>query len=375
MNSTLKNNMKKHYGWITIALIIFLFDSCGVTRKRKFYPSHSREEYIRKYQDMAIKEMNRSRVPASITMAQALLESDNGNSTLAREANNHFGIKCHGWNGKSVRHDDDKKRECFRKYDDVYESYKDHSDFLMSGKRYDFLFELKPTDYKGWAKGLKKAGYATKRDYAELLIRIIEDYDLHELDKEKKLTTFSDTKEEEKEIGEISINEETEIKKEEKDQTEVVKENEEQQQAVEKKEQKEEVKSLMMPPDKGDPIDTKSGRNIYINNRIKFVIVKEGDNFMKIAEDMEMMHWELYKYNELDRDAMLEEGQILYLQPKRKKAEMGYNFHEVKKEETMYTISQKYGIKIDELYEKNKMKKDDELLSKQKIYLRWDKEE
>ncbi len=360
----------KHYGWISIALVLFLFDSCGVTRKRKFYPSHSREEYIRKYQEMAIKEMNRSGVPASITMAQALLESDNGNSTLAREANNHFGIKCHGWDGKSVRHDDDSKRECFRKYDDVYESYKDHSDFLMSGRRYDFLFELKPTDYEAWAKGLKKAGYATKRDYAELLIRIIEDYNLHDLDKEKKITTFSDTKEEEKteEIDEIAKTEETGKEDEQAEETS----NKEE---TSKKDSKEEVKSLMMPPDKGEPIDTIGGRKIYTHNRIKFIIVKKGDNFLKIAEDLEMMHWELYKYNELEQDEFLKEGQVLYLQPKRKKAEMGYNFHEVKKGETMYTISQKYGMKIEELYEKNKMKKDDELLPKQKLYLRWDKED
>lgn len=358
----------KQYGWISIALILFLFDSCGVTRKRKVYPSYSREEYIRKYQELAIKEMNRSRVPASITMAQALLESDNGNSTLARQANNHFGIKCHGWKGRSVRHDDDSKRECFRKYDEVYESYKDHADFLMSGRRYDFLFELKPTDYKAWAKGLKKAGYATKRDYAELLIRIIEDYNLHELDKEKKITTFSDTNVEEEKSDKIAITEES---GEENEQAEEINKKEE----TTKKESKEKVKSLMMPPRKGEPIDTIRGRKIYTHNRIKYIIVRKGDDFMKIAEDLEMMNWELYKYNELKRDDFLKEGQVLYLQPKRKKAEMGYNFHEVKKGETMYTISQKYGIKIDELYEKNKMKKDDELLPKQKLYLRWDKED
>jgi flagellum-specific peptidoglycan hydrolase FlgJ len=121
----------------------------------------TREDYIRQYSWWAVDEMIRSGIPASVTMAQGLLESDNGNSTLAVRANNHFGIKCHGWKGKKLYHDDDEKNECFRRYRSARESYADHTDFLMNSPRYSFLFELDHTDYKGWAVGLKKAGYAT----------------------------------------------------------------------------------------------------------------------------------------------------------------------------------------------------------------------
>ena len=143
----------------------------------------SRVEYISKYKDLAVAEMNQYGIPASITLAQGLLESGNGNSELARKARNHFGIKCHNsWEGNKVYYDDDEAQECFRKYPTVAASYRDHSVFLQKA-RYANLFELAITDYKGWAKGLKKAGYATNPKYAELLIKIIEDNQLHQYDK------------------------------------------------------------------------------------------------------------------------------------------------------------------------------------------------
>ena len=143
----------------------------------------TRKEYFNMYSDWAIDEMRRSGIPASITLAQGALESDNGNSTLAVKGNNHFGIKCHGWNGKKIIHDDDRRNECFRKYKSAKESYEDHTDFLMNSPRYSFLFELDQTDYKGWAKGLKAAGYATDKNYANTVIKIIEKYQLYNLDK------------------------------------------------------------------------------------------------------------------------------------------------------------------------------------------------
>ena len=140
--------------------------------------------YIAKYKDLAIIEMNRYGIPASITLAQGILESGNGESRLATEGKNHFGIKCHeNWNGETILEDDDKKGECFRKYDKVSESYRDHSLFLTERGRYSFLFEFKKTDYKAWAKGLKKAGYATNPKYPQLLIELIEKYDLSRFDK------------------------------------------------------------------------------------------------------------------------------------------------------------------------------------------------
>ena len=143
----------------------------------------TRLQYINKYKDVAIKQMHKYKIPASITLAQACLESDNGNSTLARKANNHFGIKCHnGWKGKGFKHDDDAKGECFRRYNDPLDSFTDHSYFLISGSRYNSLFDLHVTDYKAWAHGLKAAGYATNPQYAQLLINIIEEYKLYRYD-------------------------------------------------------------------------------------------------------------------------------------------------------------------------------------------------
>lgn len=156
--------------------------------------SKSRSQYIEEYHELAIKEMNRVGIPASITLAQGMLESGNGNSTLARKSNNHFGIKCHNdWKGKRVYHDDDRKGECFRKYKTVYQSYIDHSDFLTGKQRYASLFELKTTDYKGWAKGLKKAGYATDPKYAHRLIEIIEENNLDRFDRGGTFVRNSDS--------------------------------------------------------------------------------------------------------------------------------------------------------------------------------------
>ena len=145
----------------------------------------SRKEYIEKYSSLAVKQMHQYKIPASITLAQGILESNNGNSRLAVKANNHFGIKCHGWEGKKIFADDDKKNECFRNYKNVLESFVDHSLFLNKYSRYEFLFDYKITDYISWAKGLKKAGYATNSKYPELLIKIIEENKLYQFDREK----------------------------------------------------------------------------------------------------------------------------------------------------------------------------------------------
>lgn len=141
------------------------------------------QAYIEEYSSLAMEEMMRSGVPASITLAQGILESSSGNSRLAKEANNHFGIKCKGnWNGKTIYADDDRPQECFRAYPSVFDSYADHSDFLRENQRYSILFELSKSDYKNWAKGLKSAGYATNPKYANILISLIERYNLDKFD-------------------------------------------------------------------------------------------------------------------------------------------------------------------------------------------------
>ncbi len=283
----------------------------------------TREEYIEMYRDLAIEEMKRSGIPASITLAQGCLESDNGNSTLAARAKNHFGIKCHGWKGKHIIHDDDEKNECFRKYRSVAESYSDHTDFLMNSPRYSFLFELDQTDYKGWAKGLKKAGYATSPKYADLLIRLIEENELHRYDTGKRRR-----RDEQGALADI------------------------------------------------DDLEIEVGkRRILVRNRIDYIIAKEGDSYQGLTRELDLMPFELAKYNEIPRDSKIEKGQVLYLQPKRSKASVEFKFHTVEEGETMYDLSQMYGIRLKKLLQKNLMKKGEEPEPGDIIYLRKKKDE
>jgi LysM repeat protein len=276
----------------------------------------TRAEYIQQYKNLAVREMKRTGIPASITMAQALLESDNGNSKLAKRANNHFGVKCGGlWEGKTFHQNDDTNNECFRKYEDVEESYKDHSAFLQRD-RYKELYKLSPTDYKEWAHGLKKGGYATNPNYPAMIIKIIEENNLHELD-----------------LGNQRI------KKDEKDQQEL-----------------DTLKSDIKPlPKKGEFTIGPRLHEIKLNNRVKYIVVKASDSFSLLNKEFDLMAWQLPKYNELTKEAELSEGQVLYLQPKRNKAETGLDFHQVKKGESMYDISQKYAIKQSKLYKMNLM--------------------
>ena len=174
----------KRYLLIHLALLI----SVAVGAQAKWNSRY--QAYIDQYKDLAIAEMLKYNIPASITLAQGLLESGAGTSELTRNSNNHFGIKCHNWSGATTRHDDDERQECFRAYRDAYESYEDHSRFLVSQPRYRKLFKLDVTDYKGWAKGLKSCGYATNPAYAKQLIGIIELYQLHRYDKAKKYDKF-----------------------------------------------------------------------------------------------------------------------------------------------------------------------------------------
>ncbi len=296
--------MKEDLKYVFAFLI--LIQGPGRLNAQPFTP----EEYIRKYQDWAIDEMKRSGIPASVTLAQALLESDNGNSTLAVKANNHFGIKCHDWNGRKIYHDDDSENECFRKYRSARQSYQDHTDFLMNSPRYSSLFELEHTDYTGWANGLKKAGYATSPGYSDRLISIIEKNNLDRLDRGRRVRI------DEAEPAEIADIEEFEISIEH--------------------------------------------RKILQRNRIDYIVVKEGDTYQSITRELDLLPFELARYNEIPRDSKLVHGQELYLQPKRSRASVEYPTHTVKEGETMYRISQMYGIKLKKLYDKNLMQEGEE---------------
>lgn len=267
----------------------------------------SRTEYIDQYKDDAIREMLRSGVPASITLAQGILESGDGNSPLAKYANNHFGIKCHsGWEGPSFIQDDDAKNECFRRYYSVYDSYKDHSDFLANRSRYAFLFDLKTTDYKGWAKGLKKAGYATNPKYPDLLIRIIEENDLSQFDRVKRMP----------QIAETPVTKPREVE-------------------------------VVSTPAKAIPEIKVS------DNNIKYVIAKNGDSYYKIAEENQMGLWQILKYNDVKKGEHPSAGDIVYLQPKRNKSKVGA--HRVKEGENLWKVSQIYGVQLDALCKKNNL--------------------
>jgi len=277
----------------------------------------STEEYIDTYKGIAMEKMVEYKIPASITLAQGILESGSGNSKLAQKANNHFGIKCHaGWTGKTIRVDDDEKNECFRSYRKAEESFHDHSLFLTQRSRYADLFKLTITDYKGWAKGLSKAGYATNPRYPELLIRIIERYDLAKYDKQAL-------------SGKL----------------------------IKTEPQKPAIVVTEMPPEKSDykVIDkSESGRFIHENNRIKLIFAKEGDAISGLAKEFNMYSWQFVKYNDLPKKAKLEAGQIIYLHKKKRKSKE-FHYHKLRQGETLWDVSQLYGIRLKRVYKMNKL--------------------
>lgn len=255
------------------------------------------EQYIDKYKHIAIEEMNKHHIPASITLAQGILESGAGQSWLAKASNNHFGIKCGiSWTGNTIRHDDDARAECFRAYKHAKESYEDHSKFLRTGQRYAFLFKLNPTDYKGWARGLKKAGYATAPDYATKLINLIELYGLYNYD------------------------------------------------------QKSNRKWVVNNSDAHQP---------YLANGLLYVVARAGDTWKSISKEFDISSRKLIKYNDLYKEYILKEGDIVYLEKKRVRADEEHIIHQVRPGDSMYSISQRYGIQLKKLYKMNKMRPED----------------
>lgn len=276
----------------------------------------SREEYVDTYKEEAIKQMHLYGIPASITLAQGILESSNGNSALAKYAKNHFGIKCNGWKGATYYQDDDAPDECFRKYKSVLQSYEDHSKFLAHRSRYAALFELKITDYRGWARGLKKAGYATNPRYADLLIQLVEDEQLYKYDKLKSMP--------------------------------------------------ESVLAVTKTPQAD--ISLESRRIKIHSNNIKYILAEKGDTYKRIANEFDMAIWQIYRYNDVNHSDVLKVGDVVYLQPKKARCKTEY--HVVKKGETMREISQKYGVRIKRLYAKNHMRPGTEPVVGQELSLK-----
>jgi LysM repeat protein len=335
-------------------IILALLVSCRAARPpaSATYTSGSAEAYLSRYKDIAISEMRRTGVPASIKLAQGIIESNYGRSTLAREANNHFGIKCHNdWRGPTIRHNDDKRNECFRRYRTPEESFYDHSDFLKRGSRYSFLFHLDPTDYRGWASGLKKAGYATNPHYDNMLIRKIEELNLHQYDLGYAVAS-----------SDVGIKATSTLAK-----------------APQKVPEKSGKASSAGSSNTGSadiPVSsttftvTARAQRVMENNRLQYVIVRDGDTFESLALEFQLLRHELIRFNELSEGSALIPGQILYLQPKRTRAEQGKDYHLVEQGETMHSVSQKYGIRLKSLYDMNRLDAGAEPSSGQRLWLR-----
>jgi LysM repeat protein len=300
----MKKSDNSHISAKFIALCILIsFSASAAYSQAKRYKVY--DDYIDTYKGIAIGHMKKYKIPASITLAQALLESGAGKSALTQKSNNHFGIKCHNdWKGEKVYKADDIPDDCFRKYGKAEDSFDDHSRFLADKPRYRDLFSLKITDYRGWAKGLQQAGYATNKAYANTLIKLIEDYELYRHDKKglsKAIVQETAKKTAEKQVA---------------------------------------VKEYRHTP--------------YKTHNLVYVIAGDGDTYEGIAAEFGFKPKDLYKYNEVPEDFPLKAGDLVYFEKKKSKADKPYYEHEVQVGESMYSISQRYGIRVKNLYKMNK---------------------
>lgn len=299
------------------------------------------EEYIKIYKDIAIREMKRMGVPAAITLAQGILESESGNSSLVKRSNNHFGIKCKSnWTAETVSHDDDAAGECFRTYKTSDDSYRDHSNFLRAGKHYAFLFNLDPADYKGWAYGLKKAGYATNPKYPIILIKNIEKYNLQQYSDSGAagVPTF----ESEKYKDDPIVIEKDEIQKD---------------------------RPKAVDTDDNKVVDLRSDASTIISiNGSKCINAKKGTSLLAIAIRHNINLKKLLDINELEEDGILEEDQLIFLQKKSKNGER--DFVIVNKQSTLYDVAQQNGIELKSLLVYNQLEEDGDIKPGTKLYLK-----
>ena len=303
--------------------IVLLLGLLGLSAK----DDTPQERYVKKYADMAVKEMVRSGVPASITLAQGMLESGSGMSKLATQGNNHFGIKCHkGWEGKSMRVDDDAPNECFRVYSSVADSYKDHSDFLRYRDRYKFLFDLERTDYKGWAYGLKKAGYATDPGYPAKLIKYIEEYKLYKYDVLSKV--------EEKEVPLSPL-------------------------------------VIEAPKMAREEFHFPLTRELFSKNGVPFVYSLEGETYRSIAKYYHLFHQEILRFNDLRKDEELLPGTVVYLSFKENHTQPGLDKYIIEQDgEDFHAICQRFAVKEKAILKLNGWKKAPFLAEGDEIKLR-----
>lgn len=315
--------------------------------------------YINAYKELAIHEMIRSGVPASITLAQGILESNYGESDLAKKSNNHFGIKCKTeWTGPKTYHDDDERGECFRVYASAEDSYRDHSDFLKNRPYYTALFKLEPTDEEGWAYGLKKAGYATERDYPQKLLKLINDYDLHQynleaLDRMKNSVTATETP---SNVERINMAVTT---------TETITDKKEEEESAETERINAAGVSGEAEARKASPYPTGS---TFIINHTKVTYAAEGTSLLALAGQYDISLGKLLEFNEMNDMDVLDTDRLIFLEKKMKKG--ASDFHVVIADEGLHDIAQKEGIRLESLMEYNNLKKDARLSAGQKLYLR-----
>ena len=319
-NVTIVNNLRNTYKTRVMKIFLFLlvigstFNLVAMVDK-----IISKEEYVETWKVIAVQHMVDFKIPASITLAQGIIESGSGNSDLAKKGNNHFGIKCHEWTGEKMYMDDDAKGECFRVYSSADESFADHSKFLTSKSRYSKLFLFESTDYKSWAQGLKDAGYATNPKYPQMLIEVIENLKLYQLDGLNSVVSTNSP--------ELLASEKT----------------------------------------------IEGSHSVYTHkNKVNYVVAKKGDTFYKIAKEFNLGLWQLYKYNDFgQRKDVLEVGDIIYLQPKRKHSKSKEDNYVLTETKTLRQVSQEEAIKLESLEKLNETVSPDEKIAKgQKVKLR-----
>jgi LysM repeat protein len=282
-------------------------------------------QYIQQHKDFAIREMKRMGVPAAITLAQGILETESGNSELVKKSNNHFGIKCKSsWTAGGVSHDDDAQGECFRSYKDAEGSYRDHSNFLRGSDRYAFLFKLDPRDYKGWSYGLRKAGYATNPRYPEILIKYIEDNDLEQYTLEA--------------VNEVPVFDASKYKSDPEDKAfdEITK-----------------TSFQEKPVKNNQPLNDhpQQFENKMMINGSAAIAVKKGTSLLAIATENNIKLSKLLEYNDLDTDGLIDKDQVIFLEKKSKEGEK--DFYILQQDETLYDVAQKNGVRLQSLYEYN----------------------
>ena len=310
-----------------VCTLFYIFLGCCLAMAQQPKQSQKYLDYIEKYHNIAQEQQQLHGIPASITLAQGLLESQCGESRLAREGNNHFGIKCTGWNGDTIRHDDDELQECFRRYPSAEQSYADHSLFLKR-KRYTPLFSLDVTDYAAWARTLKKCGYATDPAYPDKLIRIIETYELYRYDSADYKPSKKQAAEPDEEQPVVDISDEQ--------------------------------------------LASEIGNQHVIRRRwgLYYVVAHEGDTFASLAKELNIKDSKLAKFNDLNKKQAIAPGETIWIQEKENKAAMGNDTHTVQAGETLHSISQYYGIRLKNLAKMNHIKENADLVAGTTLLLR-----